>query len=184
MPDEPWLMRVEGALDAHFKQPDGPSRPGTDWVIGLKRGDELHQVRVRSYLSADATAATRGDTTYLGRTVMQYLDDLLRSGWHPSHQREHVITIGNPLPGTAPAAHKPWWRPDRVNCVPSARWNVQAILEVSTAVSPWTSRYWVVMPPSRTEIFESRSTQSGSSSAHPFTMVPEGERKTASSVKR
>ena len=111
MTDEPWLMRVEGALDAHFKQPDGPSRPGTDWVIGLKRGDELHQVRVRSYLSPDATAATRGDTTYLGRTVMQYLDDLLRSGWHPSQQREHVITIGNPLPGTQPSApRKPWWR--------------------------------------------------------------------------
>lgn len=110
MPDEPWSMRVEGALDAHFKQPDGPSRPGTDWVIGLKRGDELHRVRVRSYLSADATAATRADTTYLGRTVMQYLDDLLRSGWHPRDEREHVITIGNPLPGTVPTRHKPWWR--------------------------------------------------------------------------
>ena len=34
-----WLMRVEGGLAASFKQPDGTSRPGTDWKIGIKRGD-------------------------------------------------------------------------------------------------------------------------------------------------
>jgi hypothetical protein len=68
MPDDPWLMRVEGALEAHFMQPSGTSRPGIDWTIGLKRGEELHRVRVRSYFADDMTSAVRADTTYLGRT--------------------------------------------------------------------------------------------------------------------
>jgi hypothetical protein len=110
----PWLMRVEGALAAHFKQENGPSRPGTEWAIGLKHGDATHRVLVRAYLAADATAKTRADQDYQARTVMQYLNDLIVQGWHPDQPRPHVITIGNPLadpPGTAPAAaKKPWWR--------------------------------------------------------------------------
>jgi hypothetical protein len=43
---------------------------------------------------------------------MQYLNDLLARGWHPSERREHEIIIDDPLPGTAaaPAPRKPWWR--------------------------------------------------------------------------
>jgi len=110
MPEEPWLMRVEGALEAHFKQPTGSSRPGIDWTIGLKRGAEMHRVRVRSYFAEDMRAAVKSDTTYLGRTVMQYLDDVLRTGWTPGQERDHVITIGNPPPGTEVHSAKPWWR--------------------------------------------------------------------------
>jgi hypothetical protein len=29
---------VEEALKAHFKQPDGTSRPGTHWRVGLEHG--------------------------------------------------------------------------------------------------------------------------------------------------
>ena len=112
MSEEPWRMRVEGGLSAHFKQPSGPSRPGTEWAIVLKRGEETHTVRVRAYLAEGAGKATRADQGYQARTTMQYLDDLLARGWHPSEQREHVITIGDPLPspGAAPARRKPWWR--------------------------------------------------------------------------
>jgi hypothetical protein len=109
-----WLMRVEGGLSAHFKQPSGPSRPGTDWTIGLKRGDATHTVRVRAYLSDDASAHTRKDQQYQAQTVMQYLNDLLTKGWHPDQPKEHVITIGNPLGGrplgAPPEPKKPWWR--------------------------------------------------------------------------
>jgi len=107
---EPWLMRVEGALEAHFKQPTGASRPGIDWTIGIKRGPETHRVRVRSYFAEDMSPAVKADTTYLGRTVMQYLDDLLRSGWTPTQEHDHVITIGNPPPGMEARSAKPWWR--------------------------------------------------------------------------
>jgi len=41
---------------------------------------------------------------------MQYLDELIRSGWDPRQEREHEITIGNPLSATAPAPRKPWWQ--------------------------------------------------------------------------
>ena len=106
---EQWLMRVEGALSAHFKQPSGPSRPGTDWKIGLKHGAATYTVLVRAYLSDDASARTRKDQTYQGQTVMQYLNDLITKGWHPDQAREHVITIGNPL-GAPPEEKRPWWK--------------------------------------------------------------------------
>lgn len=110
---EAWLMRIEGALSAHFKQPEGPSRPGTDWKVGLKRGDEVHVVFVRSYLSADASSATRSDTTYQGQTVLGYVSDLLNGGWLPTDPVPSTIVIRNPTGDTAAVAtstKKSWWR--------------------------------------------------------------------------
>jgi len=101
-------MRVEGGLSAHFKQPDGPSRPGTDWRIGLKRGDETHAVLVRTLMADDLAPALRKDEEYLARTAMSYLSDILNEGWHPSEPREHVITVTNP-PGGVPKK-KPFWK--------------------------------------------------------------------------
>jgi len=121
-----WLMRVEGALAAHFKQENGPSRPGVEWVIGLKHGAATYTAPVRAYHAADATAKTRADQQYQAQTVMQYLNDLIAGGWHPDQPRDHAITIGNPLGsgplgggrlgsgplGEAPETprKKPWWR--------------------------------------------------------------------------
>ena len=123
MSDDEWLMRIEGGLNAHFKEPNGPSRPGVDWAVGLKRGDEVHTVMVRALLADDATPATRANQDYQARTAMQYLNDQLHSGWHPTQPREHVIYISNPIGGSpadaggggdagaAPApAQKPWWK--------------------------------------------------------------------------
>ncbi len=98
MSDEPWLMRIERGLSAHFKQPDGPSRPGVLWTVGLKRGDEIYSVMVEALLTDDATQATRRDQEYQAQTAMQYLNDQLNNGWHPNQQRDHTIYIGNPLP--------------------------------------------------------------------------------------
>lgn len=108
--NEPWLMRVEGALSAHFKTADGGSRPGVHWKMGLKRGDELHTVFVKAFLTDDATRATQRDQQYQAHTVMQYLNDQLNNGWHPTQEKDHVIYIGNPLPGAHTASQKPWWR--------------------------------------------------------------------------
>jgi hypothetical protein len=94
------MMRVEGALAAHFKTPDGGSRPGVHWKIGLKRGEEIHAVMVKAFLADDATQATQLDQEYQAHTVMQYLNDQLQAGWHPVQERDHVIYIGNPLSGT------------------------------------------------------------------------------------
>ena len=109
-----WIMHVEGGLEAHFKEADGQSRPGTDWAIVLKRGAEVHRVRVRALLADDATKATRRDEHYQAQTAMQYLNDQLASGWHPSQAREHTIHIGNPRStGTSdpsPRPVSPWWK--------------------------------------------------------------------------
>lgn len=108
MTDDQWLMRIEGGLSAHFREPDGASRAGTEWAVGLKRGDEVHTVRVRALLTDDASRATRRDTKYQAETAMQYLDDRLRGGWHPAAGGEHLIHVGNPL--GAAADRRPWWR--------------------------------------------------------------------------
>src|SRR5438045_9445370 len=81
--DTQGLLRIEGGLSAHFRQPDGTSRPGTDWVVGLKRGDAEYKVMVRTLLSADATRATQNDQAYQAQTVLGYISDLLDKGWTP-----------------------------------------------------------------------------------------------------
>ena len=107
--DEPWLMRVEGGLSAHFKQAEGPSQPGTDWSIGLKRGDEIHTVIVRTHPADDLKGRLRDDADYMARTAMGYLNDLLNQGWDPREPREHVIVVGKPTDG-APVKKKPFWK--------------------------------------------------------------------------
>jgi hypothetical protein len=97
MVDDVWLMRVEDGLSAHFKEEDGSSRPGVQWAIGLKRGEEIYRVLVKALLADDASSSTRGNQEYQAQTAMQYLNDQLNSGWHPSEDREHTIYIGNPL---------------------------------------------------------------------------------------
>jgi hypothetical protein len=104
-----WQARVEGALSAHFKQPDGSSRPGTDWAIGLKRGDETHKIFVRAYLADGVTGATRDNTEYQGQTVIGFVFDHLAAGWSPvdAPLPALTLTILDPKPGQAvPAAPK------------------------------------------------------------------------------
>jgi hypothetical protein len=92
---EPWLMRVEGGLAAHFKVPDGPSRPGVQWTIGLKQGERTYRVMVKGLLADDASAETQQDHEYQAQVAMQYLNDQLNAGWHPDEERDHLIFIGN-----------------------------------------------------------------------------------------
>jgi hypothetical protein len=98
MANQQWQARVEGALHAHFKQDDGSSRPGTDWKVGLKRGDETHIIFVRAYLADGVTKATRDDTTYQGQTVIGYVFDRLAAGWTPAAEPLPGLTILDPKP--------------------------------------------------------------------------------------
>ena len=108
MSDAEWLMRIEGALAAHFKQADGSSRPGTDWAIGLKHGDKTYNVMVRAYLSDDMTRQAKADQDYQGKTVMGYLNDLIIQGWQPDQPRELVVTIQNPTGSSTPVKKSKW----------------------------------------------------------------------------
>jgi len=108
--EDQWLMRIEGALSAHFFQSDGSSRPGTDWSVGLKQGENTYPIMVRAYLSEDMTKRARADTEYQGQTVLGYINDLLEQGWTPDQGGELVITIQNPTGEEEIVASKPWWR--------------------------------------------------------------------------
>ncbi len=105
-----WLISIEGALSAHFFQPDGSSRPGTDWSVALKQGESTYPVMVRAYLSEDMTKRARADTEYQGQTVLGYINDLLAQGWTPDQEVELEITIQNPTGEEESEASKPWWR--------------------------------------------------------------------------
>ena len=105
-----WQARIEGSLNAHFKQPDGTSRPGTDWKVGLKHGDETYTIFVRAYLSDDMTKKYRKDTTYQQQTVIGYVFDMLAKGWHPAKTDEMLtLTILNPK-DDPPPEKKPGWK--------------------------------------------------------------------------
>ena len=108
--EDQWLMRIEGALSAHFFQPDGSRRPGTDWAVELKQGERDYHVMVRAYLSEDMTRRARADTEYQGRTVLGYISDLLAQGWRPEQGGALEMTIRNPTGEKDGAAGKPWWR--------------------------------------------------------------------------
>ena len=96
MSEPQWLLRIESGLAAHFIQPDGSSRPGTDWAVGLKRGNDEYRIIVRAYLSTDATATTQADQQYQAQTVFGYVTDLLNQGWTPEQEGQLQITILNP----------------------------------------------------------------------------------------
>ena len=110
MEEPQWQMSIEGGLDAHFFQPDGSSRPGTDWSVRLQRGDSAYQVLVRSYLSEDANRATRNDSDYQGRMVLEYLGGLLSQGWTPDQSSDLTVVIPNRFSNPADALKKPWWQ--------------------------------------------------------------------------
>jgi len=110
MDEAQWQMRVKDSLSAHFFQPDGSSRPGTDWSVGLSRGDSEYQVMVRSYLSEDANRVTRNDGDYQARMVLEYLGGLLSRGWTPEQSDDLTVVIPNRPGSTAAAQKKPWWQ--------------------------------------------------------------------------
>jgi hypothetical protein len=112
MNDPAWLMKVNGALSAHFIQ-DGKSVPGIDWAIGLKRGEVETSVMVRSYFDPALSRRLRDDTEYLARTTMGYIDDCIRNGWVPGSGQLAAITIANPPGEPSDPPHpesKPWWK--------------------------------------------------------------------------
>ena len=110
MEESQWQMRVEDSLSAHFFQPDGSSRPGTDWGMALQRGDSTYQVMVRSYLSEDANRATRKDSDYQARVVLEYLDGLLSQGWTPDQSSDLTVVIPNRPGNPAGGVEKSWWQ--------------------------------------------------------------------------
>ena len=104
-----WGVRIDGALQAHFKQENGPSRPGTDFALSLKQGDTEHRIMVRAYLADDMSAAARQDLHYQGQTVIGYVFDRLGAGWAPGDGPLPPLTILNPGPDCTPPPPLSLW---------------------------------------------------------------------------
>ena len=104
MSDEGWQAKIDDTLAAHFKQPDGSSRPGIDFKLSLRRGAAEHRILVRAYLAPDLTRAARKDGFYLGQTVLGYVFDRLSQGWVPTGEDYPLpaLTILNPSPDYVP----------------------------------------------------------------------------------
>jgi hypothetical protein len=105
-----WLLRVESGLAAHFKVPNEPSRPGVHWAVVLENGEQTYTVRVKALFAADATRKTQKNQTYQAQVAMQYLNDQLNEGWHPSQEVEHTIYVSNPTGASDAPSTKAWWR--------------------------------------------------------------------------
>ena len=110
MTEEPWLMRVEKGLAAHFKQENGPSRPGVMWAVQLKRGDALQTAMVKVLFATDASTEVRSDKEGQAQAAMQYLNAQLANGWHPGTEIEHTIVFGTAIAAAVAKEQKPWWR--------------------------------------------------------------------------
>src|SRR5436853_6781381 len=77
---ENWRVTVTDGLNAFFKQANGPSKPGTDWVAVLRRGSDERRVLVRTYCEE----SLQGSPQQASRAV-QYVAELLNKGWKPEN---------------------------------------------------------------------------------------------------
>jgi hypothetical protein len=78
-----WTISVVAGLNAHFNQPDGSSKPGTDWAVSIRGGETEERVLVRSY-SADHPGLT---PEALRIKVALFIGDLFVRGWRLSDYR-------------------------------------------------------------------------------------------------
>jgi len=104
-----WLMRVENGLSAHFKQENGPSKPGVMWSIHMKEAasEIVYQAMVKALIADDLATDLKTNKEYQAQVAMQYLNEKISTGWHPKDEMEHTIYISNP--GPAKIAKK-WWK--------------------------------------------------------------------------
>jgi hypothetical protein len=94
-PEDGWTLGIEGALRAHFLQPDGTSVPGIDWAVSLQRQDRTERVLVRMYFSGDLDERARQDVEYQGQAVLAYVRGRLDEGWTPEDADDLVFTLGD-----------------------------------------------------------------------------------------
>ena len=73
-----WSITTESGLSAFYKQRSGPSIPGTDWLIVLRRGSDERRILVRTYAGSSLNG-----TPEQAQRALNYVAALLRDGWNP-----------------------------------------------------------------------------------------------------
>jgi hypothetical protein len=106
--DSGWQVSVLNGLSAHFEQPSGPSKAGTDWAVWLTNGAGERRILVRIY--EDNLA--KGPKAQ-AKAVLKCVASLLQSGWYPDEYKGKPGELTVPTnfnAGTADSIAKPWWR--------------------------------------------------------------------------
>ena len=110
LPGNGWHISINGGLQAHFRQPNGTSRAGTDWAVGLNDGKTEQRVLVRTY-SEDVVGMTPEKQAQL---VIEFVTKLFETGWKPSDYsgKPGELTVPGTNPRVMPhsEAPRPWWR--------------------------------------------------------------------------
>ena len=105
-----YQVAITSGLRAHFKQPDGPSKAGTDWDVSISRGQQRTRVFVRTY---DADFAGISDAELMA-TISRFVGARLESGWLPSDYQgrpgELTVPSGEAVSPSTVHTKKPWWR--------------------------------------------------------------------------
>ncbi len=73
-------IAVETGLSAHFKQPNGPSRAGIDWLLRVS-GERSQVVIVRTL--ANAASITEPEKVAMADKAVRYLKAKIETGWSP-----------------------------------------------------------------------------------------------------
>jgi hypothetical protein len=122
---EGFNVRVVDGLRAHFKQPAGPSRPGTEWAISLTSSAGERQIFVRTYADDFGQLSQEQEA----QLALEYVGHLIQTGWSPEQyrgepgelivpNRSGATQIATPLPQrdnqplqrTGAAAKRSWFQ--------------------------------------------------------------------------
>ena len=110
-----WQIEIKNGLCASFFQPDGSSRPGTDWSVRMVRGAEVRALIVRIYLPKGADPAGPRDVRREAQAVVNAIVEQVQRGWdpatHESRAGEPALVVDSLRPPEPEASgHKPWWK--------------------------------------------------------------------------
>jgi hypothetical protein len=97
-----WRISVSNGLSAHYKQPTGSSRAGTDWFVNLECDGEKIGLLVRSY--QDETGNMQ--PAQIASAIANFIQQKINTGWDPEQYE------GNPGELVLPAqvSKKPRWK--------------------------------------------------------------------------
>lgn len=113
-----WNVTVVKGLQASFKQSDGPSRPGHDWIVLLSRGSEQKQTMIRTYSDRYPSLSHQAFAT----AAIEFVKQQICNGWDPDDipdppetlvPDEFIASIIADLevaPHVVQKARRNWWR--------------------------------------------------------------------------
>lgn len=122
-------VSIERGLQAHFYQPDGTSRPGTEWSVAI---DDAH-VLVRAYADETAGLTTADEAA----AVIAFVESKLAAGWRPADAGEPLTLPKRSKPSSSPTVaaesspSSPYWFPAKRygwGWGPPTRWEGWAVM--------------------------------------------------------